>query len=146
MWIFPRTLAPASTQDNLAFFESIQEWRQANGLPDQVFIRVSPVGEEVFTDPSKHMNWEKMVFKDLKPFFVDFDNPRLVRLLARAMSRSDFPLTVTEALPRLDDQHVFDEQRRGRVAEMHFELAYNGQPAAASAGDERARALAGASV
>jgi len=77
----------ALQHDESERFISARRWARERGLPQFVFVKV-PV--------------------ELKPFFVDFESPIFVEILAKMVRRtidnspSDCLISVTEMLPRLD--------------------------------------------
>ncbi|WP_458232966.1 lantibiotic dehydratase [Roseateles sp. P5_E8] len=122
-WVIPATLQPDADLAPEAFFVAIQAWRREIGLPAQVFLRGMPATDpQVQTGTSLNFKWDAVDFKDLKPFHVRFDSPRLVRLMQRTLKRNSFSIVATEVLPSLDDQHVSVEGQP-HVAELQFELS-----------------------
>ncbi|WP_326542867.1 lantibiotic dehydratase [Pseudorhodoferax sp.] len=122
-WIIPAARQPDAGLSAEDFFVAVQAWRHALGLPAQVFLRGMPLPEPG-ADAGAGLNqrWNAVDFKDLKPFHVRFDSPRLVRLMQRTLKRNSFALVATEVLPALDDQHV-SVQGQPHVAELQFELS-----------------------
>ena len=116
-WLVPRALLPDSTRTPLEFFRSVQQWRQRYELPTDGFVRVSPFEASA----AESADWANMDFKNMKPFYVDFENPRLVQLLQRSLNRNDYPIVLSEALPGVGDQHV-SVDGSPHVAELQFEL------------------------
>ncbi len=119
--VFPTPFLLDPSLKPFEFFMAFQAWWQAHGLSRSFYVRLLPLD----TDPAANPAWWNLNPKDMKPFYVRYDNPRLVRLLQRAMKKNRLPLFITEALPDIDDQHVTvaDEPR---VAEIHFELSHPG--------------------
>lgn len=122
MHLVPRHMVPSADLAPFEFFMAIQTWREANQLPNEAFVRTFPIGDGKVAGVSSGIDWNQVSFKDAKPFYVKFDDPRYVRLLARMLKRSGFDLTLTEVLPKLDDQHV-TVAGRNHVAELHIELS-----------------------
>lgn len=121
-YLVPRSLVPSPDLGGPEFFAAIHAWRDELGLPNEVFVRTSPISAVGVDQGSiADVNWNEFAFKNIKPFYVNFDSPRLVRLLARAMSRNAFPLILAEVLPDLRDQHVTVEGKK-HVAEIHIEF------------------------
>lgn len=99
----------AEERDEARRFVAIRAWRRTHALPRRVFIR-SP--------------------QELKPFFVDFDSPAYVNLLAKAVRRLRLPggvkpgstdrITVTEMLPDLDQLWLTDSDARRYTAELRM--------------------------
>lgn len=122
-WVIPAALQPDADLAPEAFFVAIQSWRRELGLPAQVFLRGMPASDpSVQTGTSLNFKWDAVDFKDLKPFHVRFDSPRLVRLMQRTLKRNRFSIVATEVLPSLDDQHV-SVAGQPHVAELQFELS-----------------------
>ncbi|MFF8911133.1 lantibiotic dehydratase [Streptomyces olivaceoviridis] len=85
-------------------FVRARQWRDAHELPRFVFV-VSP------TEP--------------RPFFVDFDSPVYVNILAKAARRlarkdPDARLTVTEMLPTPEQTWLTDDQGRRYTSELRL--------------------------
>ena len=122
-WIVPVAHQPDASLSSEAFFVAVQAWRRQVGLPDAMFVRGMPMPAAGATPNSAlSYKWDEIDFKDLKPFYVRFGSPRLVRLLQRTLKRNSFSIVATEVLPALDDQHVA-LQGQPHVAELQFELS-----------------------
>lgn len=99
----------AAEKDEARRFVAVRAWQRGHALPRRVFIR-SP--------------------RELKPFFVDFDSPAYVNLLAKAVRRlrlsgdvtpgSPDRITVTEMLPDLDQLWLTDSDARTYTAELRL--------------------------
>lgn len=140
-WIIPASRQPDADLAPEAFFVAIQAWRREIGLPAEAFLRGLPAPDpEVKTGTALNFKWDAVDFKDLKPFYVRFDSPRLVRLMQRTLKRNSFSLVATEVLPSLDDQHVAVEGQP-HVAELQFELSTLPQRLQASRSQDRWHAL-----
>lgn len=119
--IFFREHIPDPAMDSFEFYKNIQTWKAENNLPNEVFIRLSLLSMEFLQGYGKNIAWEKFSYKDSKPFYLKLDNPRMVRLFARALKRNDFPVSVTEVLPSMSDQHI-SINGRPHVSELLFEI------------------------
>lgn len=122
MHLVPRAFVPSPDLPPVEFYQAVQAWRAACNLPEEAFIRAFPIGDGKVPGVDSEVDWSTISFKDAKPFYVRFDDPRFVRLLARILKRSPFDLTITEVLPRIDDQHV-EVDGRAHVSEMQIELS-----------------------
>jgi len=122
MHLVPRAFVPSPDVSAFDFFMAIQRWRKEHNLPNEAFIRAFPIGDGKVPGVDSEVDWSQISFKDAKPFYVKFDDPRFVRLLSRILKRSPFDLTITEVLPKIDDQHVTINNRR-HVSELHIELS-----------------------
>jgi hypothetical protein len=103
-WRFPLTAMPFATERSEARrFVRARWWRRANGLPRHVFV-TSPV--------------------ESRPFYVDFDSPVLVGLLAKSARRLDRAgggeLRVVEMLPTPDQTWLTDDQGARYTAEIRL--------------------------
>ncbi|MFH9089128.1 lantibiotic dehydratase [Streptomyces sp. NPDC017673] len=97
-------LAFADDKSEARRFVRARQWRDAHELPRFVFV-VSP------TEP--------------RPFFVDFDSPVYVNILAKAARRlarkdPDARLTVTEMLPTPEQTWLTDDQGRRYTSELRL--------------------------
>ncbi|EKE87549.1 lantibiotic dehydratase [Idiomarina xiamenensis] len=119
-YMVPRELLPSAELPEAEFFAALQRFIQERQLPQSGFVRVSPFDTNPGSTDSK-LDWSKLDFKNMKPFYVDFRNPRLVQLLYIALNRNDYPIVISEPLPDVDDQHV-TVQQQPHVAEFQFEI------------------------
>ncbi|MFJ4525611.1 lantibiotic dehydratase [Streptomyces sp. NPDC088810] len=97
-------LAFADDKSEARRFVRARQWRDTHELPRFVFV-VSP------TEP--------------RPFFVDFDSPVYVNILAKAARRlarkdPDAKLTVTEMLPTPEQAWLTDDQGRRYTSELRL--------------------------
>jgi len=122
MHLVPREFVPDENLTPFDFFMAVQKWKEEHNLPNEAFVRAFPIGDGKVAGADSGIDWNQVSFKDAKPFYVRFDDPRYVRQLARILKRSQFDLTLAEVLPRLDDQHVLVDDRK-HVAEFHIELS-----------------------
>ncbi|MFG1645157.1 lantibiotic dehydratase [Amycolatopsis sp. NPDC049252] len=104
-WRRPATdLAFATDKDEARRFVRARHWREELELPRFVFV-VSP------TEP--------------RPFYVDFDSPVYVNILAKAVRRlarqdPQARLTITEMLPTPDQTWLTDDEGRAYTAELRL--------------------------
>lgn len=129
--MIPRELLPSVELSEVAFFDGIQRFISEHSLPTSGFVRVSPFDTNPGSQDSK-LDWANLDFKNMKPFYVDFHNPRLVQLLYLAMSRNDYPIVLSESLPDVDDQNL-KVAGEYHVSEIQFEMTK--KPASASSAD-----------
>ncbi|MCY7294754.1 lantibiotic dehydratase [Alteromonas sp. a30] len=118
--MIPRELLPSIELPEVEFFREMRDFIEANKLPKSGFIRVSPFDTNPGSQDEK-LDWANLDFKNMKPFYVDFDSPRLVQLLYLAMSRNDYPIVLSEALPDVDDQNL-SVAGKNHVSEFQFEI------------------------
>jgi hypothetical protein len=108
----------ASQQDEYARFIGARRWAREQQLPRFVFVRV-PV--------------------ELKPFFVDFDSPVFVEILAKMVRRtidnspSDSLISITEMLPGLNQCWLRDAEGNGYTCELRM-VAVDAIPSGRDAG------------
>lgn len=118
--MIPREMLPSVSLSEAEFFKAMREFITEHDLPRSCFIRVSPFD----TNPGsldEKLDWANLDYKNMKPFYVDFDHPRLVQLLYLAMSRNEYPLVLSEALPDVDDQNL-KVANEPHVSEFQFEI------------------------
>ncbi|MFQ3244211.1 MAG: hypothetical protein ACI9SP_000838 [Arenicella sp.] len=118
-YLIPRQLLPDAQSSEVVFFEAMRLYIDENKLPLSGFIRVAPFDIQPGTEDIE-LN-ENVDFKNMKPFYVNFENPRLVQLLQFSLRRSDFPIVITESLPETDDQSL-TFAGNDHVSELHFEI------------------------
>jgi|GEM_PF-2391588 len=118
--MIPREMLPSITLSEAEFFKQMREFITQHVLPRSGFIRVSPFDTNPGSQDEK-LDWANLDFKNMKPFYVDFDHPRLVQLLYLAMSRNDYPIVLSESLPDVDDQNLTVANAQ-HVSEFQFEI------------------------
>lgn len=104
-WQLPAAEAAfADDKDEARRFVRARQWRTRLGLPRYVFV-VSPT--------------------ESRPFYVDFDSPVYVTILAKALRRlarkdPNGTATFTEMLPTPEQTWLTDDERRRYTAELRF--------------------------
>lgn len=105
-WRFPpTTLAFAQEKAEAERFLAVRRWARAHDLPRWVFVKA----------PTER-----------KPFFVDFDSPPLVNVLAKTIRRSlddsehQAPLIVSEMLPAFDQSWLIDADDQRYTSELRI--------------------------
>lgn len=121
MTIIPRHLLPDESLSDVNYFFALQDVIKSLGLHNEAFVRVAPIDVEMTDEKGQPIDWNTFNFKNSKPFYVKFDNPRLVRLFLKKIKRNHFPVTVSEVLPELNDTHVAINEAP-HIAELHIEL------------------------
>ena len=95
----------ATEADEAARFVATRRWRRDAGLPRQVFVK-TPLEQ--------------------KPFYVDFDSPICVNILAKAIrrlkreAREGETISISEMLPRTDQSWVSDRQGHRYTSEIRL--------------------------
>lgn len=121
-WIMPNSYLPNASTSASDFYFLIQQWQKEFSLPDEFFVRALPLMVNEDGEPQTNtIDWDKVNFKDMKPFYVDLKSPRFVRLMQRMLKRNEFTICISELLPKLSgyQSHVGDD---AHVSELHFEL------------------------
>lgn len=92
--------SPAGNESAAAYALRLDRWRRANGIPQQVFMRVQVARQ-------------KNVAQDLyKPQYIDFGNPLLVELFGRTPNGlTKFSVTLEECLPAPQDALAVGEEQ-----------------------------------
>ncbi|HEX6292474.1 MAG TPA: lantibiotic dehydratase [Herpetosiphonaceae bacterium] len=103
--VAPRALPFANDKSEAGRFLGARRWARENGLPRQVFVK-SPI--------------------ERKPFYVDFDSPILVNILAKTARRmaeqdaAESLLTITEMCPALDQTWLPDADGQAYTSELRI--------------------------
>ncbi|MFH8336849.1 lantibiotic dehydratase [Streptomyces sp. AM6-12] len=111
-WRLPAAHAPfADEKDEARRFVAARRWRARLGLPRYVFV-VSPT--------------------ESRPFYVDFDSPVYVTILAKALRRlarkdPSATVTLTEMLPTPEQSWLTDDLGRRYTSELRF-VAFDTTP------------------
>ena len=117
-WLIAAGGLPDPALATADFYIAVRGWQATHGLPDRIFIRALPLPASA----GGEIEWAKVNFKDMKPFYVDLRSPRFVRLLQNMVKRSPAMATcVSELLPDFD-QHPTTIAGTAHVSELHFEL------------------------
>jgi hypothetical protein len=99
-WTFqPSELAFARDPDEACRFVGARRFSREHGLPRHVFVKSA---------------------LERKPFYVDFDSPVLVGVLAKTARRAPSTLSVTEMLPRPDQTWLVDREGRRYTSELRL--------------------------
>jgi len=101
-WSVPRALLPLKEHDegDWAYFARLHAWREAHGMPDEVFVYVAEGYTPLMNDDEEAGKTGPLGSKDdYKPQYISFKNPFLVQLLARLMPRVRRRLRIVEMLP-----------------------------------------------
>jgi hypothetical protein len=138
----PQTLFPGRDrqESEAGYFLRIRQWREELGLPEEVFVRIVPLGVERKAPPEKM--WPGQIppgrnppgkipgLRDhlAKPQYVDFRNPLLVDLFSRMTENLEkFQVILEERLPGRDQLISWGEDRF--VTEMILQVDFPGQEA-----------------
>ena len=101
----------------------IHEWRRQEQVPPRGFLRFAPSLRQLSvagTDEAD-VDWAKFDRTKLKPFYVDFADPLLIRQFIKGLNGTRFDLIVQEPLPDIADQR-FTVAGAGHVAELQVEI------------------------
>lgn len=131
-WMVPRALLPLkeAKESDYDFFFRIHEWRMGLELPSRVFIRFVPMTDKEnpllsMMDREAAQNAADIDFTDMKPQYMDFENPLMVRLLGKLIVDGKFGLVIEEMLPDVDQLPVSTEQG-SYVSEVIVEMSKGG--------------------
>ena len=97
-------------------FMAVRNWAARHQLPLRVFVTALEVGD--FLEAGVAVANFKRAYK---PFFVSFDDPWSVRVLARLLKGRDHTFTMTEMLPDGDDQ-ILRRNGQAHVSELLLEV------------------------
>ncbi|MDJ0383661.1 lantibiotic dehydratase [Streptomyces sp. G-G2] len=104
-WRLPQSgIAFADEKDEARRFVRARQWRESHGLPRFVFV-VLPT--------------------ETRPFYVDFDSPVYLTILAKAVRRlarkePDGRVVITEMLPSPEQAWLTDDEGRAYTSELRF--------------------------
>ncbi len=102
----------------------LHAWRREHRVPLAGFVRFAPSQQQLSvagTDKAD-MDWSTFDRTKLKPFYVNFADPLLVRQFVKSLTATRFDLVVQEPLPDIGD-HIFTVADAGHVAELQIEIA-----------------------
>lgn len=132
-WRVPFGLFPARGKKELEadYFLRVERWRTELGLPQEVFLRVTPLAAVRPRGPQTAEKAPPLRQHLYKPQYVDFRNPLLVDLFSRAAENLDNAMfTFEERLPRGDQLLASDGARWATelVVQVDFPQAAAGRP------------------
>lgn len=149
-WFVSKTLLPQITNEetDFEFFIRVNKWRNENGIPDEVYVRIRPLPlraanvnqpevktEEVKENQEENKPEEKneaqpangkakpnKISRDYyKPQYIDFFNPLLVDLFGKmTVGLKNFLVTIEERYP--DKEQLPDYQGRTFAVEQIFQI------------------------
>ncbi|MDB4894421.1 MAG: hypothetical protein JWN15_683 [Firmicutes bacterium] len=107
-WVVPRSELPVRPKgtDDFAYMVQVERWRQAAGLPDQIFIRTTLDPAAVLFRsmlPGQEAGPTEIRDQQRKPQYVDFRSPVLVRVFEKHLDEVAEVLLVEEMLPGPSD-------------------------------------------
>lgn len=92
-WVIPQKFLPQKYPNTSSsqYFLEVNQWRQAQGIPHQVFARLNQNDlPKTTSQPSKDL---------FKPQFIDFNNPLIFRIFEKLIKKITSSLIIEEALP-----------------------------------------------
>jgi hypothetical protein len=100
-WYIPGSVLPRPREGEtqFAYFVRVRQWQRQIGLPDQVFIRLRAVSDEI----DGRSRDERAMSVAHKPQYVDFRNDFLVESLRDSLQKPLPGVYFEEALPGLQD-------------------------------------------
>lgn len=102
-WFIPYQLLPfrGATESDWQYFCRVNQWRQQNGIPKEVFISVMGNFNHStnINDVENPEALKKHGKDDYKPQYISFENPILVDLFNKLLSKVSEQLQIEEMLP-----------------------------------------------
>jgi len=98
MWIVPKGLLPIKNpqENDWKYYVKLNEWKQKNKMPDDVFVYVIDRTEFLYGDPEVK---KKVGFDHSKPQYISFKNPLLVNLFAKISTKVPDYMRIVEMSP-----------------------------------------------
>lgn len=108
-WLVPKPILPLrkSGEDSWTYFSRLNEWRNLNDLPDEVFIFITNRGDSENMKPEDR---KKLGRDDYKPQYIHFHNPFLVNLFEKLIEKVPNVLRIEEMLPASKNLQKFNDQ------------------------------------
>lgn len=108
-WSVEREALPVreSAESDASFYLRLNDWRQANGIPDHVFVYVTRDRDAIERDKATH----RLSRDDYKPQFISFRDWFTVDLFDRMRARAFQSILIEEMLPSAESMLTFAGQR-----------------------------------
>ncbi len=114
-WYVPKECIPAR-QPDMSDWDSyfvINEWRKAHSITDEVFVSINPNRNLFGIDPEL---MKKLGRDDYKPQYIHFNDPLLVQLFEKLVTKAPSTLKIEEMLP--SSQHLLSIENQRFVTEF----------------------------
>ncbi|CAN5826209.1 hypothetical protein BH11BAC7_BH11BAC7_04250 [soil metagenome] len=115
MWFIPKELLPSRqpAENDWTYFEKVNEWRMKNDIPVEVFMFVADRNTlESLDEEAK----KKLGKDDYKPQYINFNNPLLINLFEKAITKVPATLKIEEMLP--SSEHLFQLGKEKHIVEF----------------------------
>jgi hypothetical protein len=109
-WYVPKEVIPQRQplMSDWRYFYVLNEWRKAEGIAEEVYITISPKRNAAEVNPAQT---KKLGRDDYKPQYINFNNPLLVNLFEKMLSKVSSVLKIEEMLPSSKQLLQIDQQR-----------------------------------
>jgi hypothetical protein len=131
-WVLSRAALPETAAEGSRAWAEIWRWREAAGLPEQVYL-VEPV------------NGRNRGVVTYKPQYIDFRSPSFVALFQDSIGRLETSAILVEALPR-PEEFPHDPELGARGVEIVAEALAFEPPSSAALGRPASAAVAAAGL
>ncbi|MBL0386969.1 lantibiotic dehydratase [Tumebacillus sp. ITR2] len=134
-WLVPRTQLPmrGAKEEEFEWFTRVQEWYRSIGLPQRVFVKLTKMGrgEDPYgilgdEEKAEDATPEMVNFTKMKPQYIDFANPLMVRVFGKLILDSQLGLKIEETLPDVDEVENLGFPER-YVSETIIEISRHGR-------------------
>ncbi|MEQ9441163.1 MAG: lantibiotic dehydratase [Cyclobacteriaceae bacterium] len=106
---FPQLPVRRAEQTDADYYFRINHWRQAQGMPADVFVTLNPNRKGGGRLPQKSVS--KLGRDDYKPQYISFANPLLVALLEKLLVKEPEMLVFVEMYPREEQMLSINKQK-----------------------------------
>lgn len=112
-WKVPKELMPlrAAIDTDYDYFKKVNEWREENNIPEEVFIVIGGQREGAMDNNNDSTNKSKLTRDDYKPQYIHFNNHFLVNLFEKLVTKLPDMAIIEEMLPTSKDLLRVDGER-----------------------------------
>ena len=110
-WLIPKESLPVvgGKESEWLCFQKMNEWRLSLGIPDEVFIHLSPRrGGSADIKPEET---RRLGRDDHKPQYINFTNPFLTNLFKKMIAKATGTLKIEEMLPNSKQLITLSDKR-----------------------------------
>ncbi|RNL81731.1 hypothetical protein ED312_18545 [Sinomicrobium pectinilyticum] len=98
-------------ETDFTYYLKFNAWRQANGIPGQVFLFIRKRTIGTGQPPQKKTAGENRATDDYKPQYIAFGQPVLMEMFKRLIGRAGSHISLEEVLPTLPENHSDPDMR-----------------------------------
>lgn len=116
-WYVAKEILPLkqNTESDWAYYERLNVWRTKHKIPDEVFVFIYSQNQR-YENAEQAKNAKKLSRDDYKPQYICFNNPFLVDLFEKLLTKVPISLRIEEMLP--NSEQLYKMGKRKHIAEF----------------------------